>query len=32
MDEFLRHVSENVVLRVVVPVAAGAIITIVALW
>jgi len=31
MDEFLRHVSENPVLRVVVPVASGAIITVVAL-
>jgi small conductance mechanosensitive channel len=31
MEEFLRHVSENAVLRVVVPVAAGAIITVVAL-
>jgi len=31
MDEFLRHVSENPVLRVVVPVAAGAVITLVAL-
>jgi small-conductance mechanosensitive channel len=31
MEEFLRHVSENPVLRVVVPIAAGAVITLVAL-